>query len=212
MLDSLANQYSVKWVAMKRRQLRKIQDGLLFERKRSDALPFTLSRNESLGSIREVKLSQAVFGRDLPNRHSTQVIGSSRTSQLSAAKLHYYMPIQAAREYIWIENVYFLPDVDLKAGLCAAARRGVDVRIVVPGQYIDLKAVRYAGRGDYRQMLEAGVKIYEFQPTMLHCKVMVVDNVWSSIGSINFSSRSMKANARATSPFTIKPSPARSKQ
>ena len=126
-----------------------------------------------------------------------QAIGSSRTSQLSFAKLHYYMPIRAARDHIWIENAYFLPDADLKAALCAAARRGVDVRIVVPGQYIDLKAVRYASRGNYRELLEAGVKIYEFQPTMLHSKVMVVDNVWSSIGSINFSSRSMKANAEA---------------
>ena len=124
-----------------------------------------------------------------------QAIGSSRTSQLSVAKLHYYMPIQAARDHVWIENAYFLPDADLKAALCAAARRGVDVRIVVPGSYIDLKAVRYASRENYRDLLEAGVKIYEFQPTMLHSKVMVVDNVWSSIGSINFSSRSMKANA-----------------
>jgi cardiolipin synthase len=73
----------------------------------------------------------------------------------------------------------------------------VDVRIVVPGPYIDLKAVRYASRGIYKELLEAGVKIFEFQPTMLHSKVMVVDNVWSSIGSINFSSRSMKANAEA---------------
>ncbi len=124
-----------------------------------------------------------------------QAVGSSRTHQLSFAKLHYYMPIQAAREHIWIENAYFLPDADLKAGLCAAARRGVDVRIVVPGQYIDIKAVRYASRYDYQEFLEAGIKIYEFQPTMLHSKVMVVDNMWSSIGSINFSSRSMKANA-----------------
>ncbi len=126
-----------------------------------------------------------------------QAIGSSRTSQLSVAKLHYYMPIQAARDHVWIENAYFLPDADLKTALCAAARRGVDVRIVVPGPYIDLKAVRYASRGNYLELLEAGVKIYEFQPTMLHSKVMVVDNVWSSIGSINFSSRSMKANAEA---------------
>lgn len=124
-----------------------------------------------------------------------QVVGSSRTSQLSVAKLHYFMPVQAARNHIWIENAYFLPDADLRVALCAATRRGVDVRIVVPGQYIDLKAVRYASRGNYRELLEAGVKVYEFRPTMLHSKVMVVDGVWSSIGSINFTSRSMKKNA-----------------
>lgn len=126
-----------------------------------------------------------------------QAVGSSRTSQLSTAKLHYYMPIQAAREYIWIENAYFLPDVDFKAALVAAASRGVDVRVVVPGENTDLRAVRYAGRRDYSEFLKAGVKIYEFQPTMLHSKIMVVDGLWCSVGSINFTSRSMKSNAEA---------------
>jgi len=126
-----------------------------------------------------------------------QAVASSRTSQLSMAKLHYYMPMQAARDYIWIENAYFLPDRDFRVALCAAAQRGVDVRIVVPGKFIDIKPVRYAARGQYEEMLEAGIKIYEFQPTMLHSKVMVVDGIWSSIGSMNFTSRSMKANAEA---------------
>jgi len=126
-----------------------------------------------------------------------QAVASSRTSQLSVAKLHYYMPMQAARDHIWIENAYFLPDKDFRVSLCAAARRGVDVRIVVPGKFIDIKAVRYAARGQYEEMLEAGIKIYEFRPTMLHSKVMVVDRAWSSIGSMNFTSRSMKANAEA---------------
>jgi cardiolipin synthase len=126
-----------------------------------------------------------------------QAVASSRTSQLSGAKLHYYIPMQAARDHIWIENAYFLPDKDVRVALCAAARRGVDVRVVVPGEHIDIKAVRYAARGYYEEMLEAGVKIYEYQPTMIHCKVMVVDGVWSSIGSMNFTARSMKANAEA---------------
>ncbi len=126
-----------------------------------------------------------------------QAVASSRTSQLSGAKLHYYIPMQAARDHIWIENAYFLPDKDIRVALCAAARRGVDVRIVVPGKFIDIKAVRYAARGQYEELLEAGIKIYEYQPTMIHCKVMVVDRVWSSIGSMNFTSRSMKANAEA---------------
>jgi cardiolipin synthase A/B len=126
-----------------------------------------------------------------------QAVASSRTSQLSGAKLHYYIPMQAARDHIWIENAYFLPDKDIRVALCAAARRGVDVRVVVPGKNIDIKAVRYAARGYYEELLNAGVKIYEYQPTMIHCKVMVVDGVWSSIGSMNFTARSMKANAEA---------------
>lgn len=126
-----------------------------------------------------------------------QAVGSSRTSQLSLAKLHYYLPIQAARDHVWIANAYFLPDRELMNALCAAARRGVDVRIVVPGRHTDIKAIRYAGRRYYRELLEAGVRVYEFQPTMLHSKVMVVDGVWASIGSINFTPRSMRANAEA---------------
>jgi cardiolipin synthase A/B len=126
-----------------------------------------------------------------------QAVGSSRTSQLSLAKLHYYLPIQAARHCIWIENAYFLPDEDFQTALAAAAQRGVDVRVIVPGKYTDMQAVRYSGRRNYRKLLEAGVRLYEYQPTMLHAKAMMVDNIWCSIGSINFTSRSMKSNAEA---------------
>jgi len=124
-------------------------------------------------------------------------VGSSRTSQLSLAKLQYYRPIQAARSRVWIENAYFLPDDDFQNALVAAARRGVDVRVVVPGQHNDARPVRYGARGNYRKRLEAGVRIFEFRPTMLHSKVMMVDDVWCSIGSINFTGRSMKSNAEA---------------
>ena len=73
----------------------------------------------------------------------------------------------------------------------------MDVRVVVPGKDTDLKAIRYGGRRNYRRLLEAGVRICEFQPSMLHSKVMLVDGLWCSIGSINFTSRSMKSNAEA---------------
>ncbi len=132
-----------------------------------------------------------------PGEVKAQAVGSSRTSQLSRAKLHYYLPIQAARKQVWIENAYFLPDQEFLAALSAAARRGVDVRVVIPGKHTDIKAVRYAGRANYRELLEAGVRVYELQPTMLHSKVMLVDGIWSSIGSINFTGRSMKSNAEA---------------
>src|SRR3954470_4159151 len=119
-----------------------------------------------------------------PGKIKAQAIGSSRTSQLSMAKLHYYLPMQAARHQIWIENAYFLPDQDFQTALIAAAKRGVDVRVVVPGEHTDISAVRYSGRGDYRKLLEGGVRLYEFQPTMLHTKLMLVDDIWCSIGSI----------------------------
>lgn len=126
-----------------------------------------------------------------------QAVGSTRGADVSLAKLHYYLPIQAARERIWIENAYFLPDRDFRRGLVAAARRGVDVRLVLPGRHTDIRLTRYAARSDYDELLRGGVRIFEYQPTMLHTKLMVVDGVWTSIGSINFTARSMRANAEA---------------
>ena len=126
-----------------------------------------------------------------------QAIRSSRSDQSSMAKLLYYMAIQAARKTIWIENAYFVPDGQVRRGLVEAAGRGVDVRVVVPGPHIDIPMVRMASRFHYGELLDGGVKMFEYQPTMIHNKVMVVDGIWSTIGSINFVNRSMKKNAEA---------------
>ncbi len=127
-----------------------------------------------------------------------QAISSSRTDQSSMAKLQYYMAIQAARRRIWIENAYFVPDRQIRQALVQAAARGVDVRVIVPGKYIDSPNVRNASRFHYGELLDGGVEIYEFLPTMMHNKVMVVDGIWSSVGSINFVNRSMKKNGEAS--------------
>jgi len=127
-----------------------------------------------------------------------QAVASSRTDQSSIAKLAFYMAIQAARERIWIENAYFVPDRQIREGLLRAAVRGVDVKIIVPGKYIDSPNVRLASRFRYGELLDGGVQIYEFQPTMMHNKVMVVDSIWASIGSINFVNRSMRKNAEVS--------------
>ena len=126
-----------------------------------------------------------------------QAIGSSRTDQSSMAKLLYYMAIQAARKNIWIENAYFVPDSQIRQGLVRAAERGVDVKVLVPGKYIDSPNVRLASRFHYGELLDGGVQIFEYLPTMMHNKVMLVDGIWTSIGSINFVNRSMKKNAEA---------------
>ncbi len=126
-----------------------------------------------------------------------QAISSSRTDQSSMSKLLFFMAIQAARQRIVIENAYFVPDAQIRRALVRAAKRGVDVRIVVPGPQIDIPAVRRASRSRYGELLDGGVKIYEFQPTMLHTKAMTVDGMWSTIGSMNLDARSMKANAEA---------------
>ena len=124
-----------------------------------------------------------------------QGIAASRADAISMSKLLLYMAIQAARQSIWIENAYFVPDRQIREGLVAAARRGVDVRIIVPGVHMDIPNVRAASHYHYGELLEAGVGIYEFRPTMMHNKVMAVDGIWSTIGSINFVNRSMTKNA-----------------
>ena len=79
----------------------------------------------------------------------------------------------------------------------AACRRGVQVEIIVPGAETDNPLVRYSSRGKWGPLLKAGVKIYEYQPTMYHCKVMVVDDVWVTVGSANFDNRSVRLNDEA---------------
>jgi cardiolipin synthase len=73
-------------------------------------------------------------------------------------------------------------------------RRGVDVRVIVPGEYIDVPLVRHAGRWQYEGMLRRGIRIFEYQPTMMHAKTMVVDGIWTTIGSSNFDDRSFRLN------------------
>jgi cardiolipin synthase len=126
-----------------------------------------------------------------------QAIAASRADSISMSKLLLYMAIQAARRRIWIENAYFVPDRQIREGLAAAARRGVDVKVIVPGAHTDAPNVRMAAHYHYGDLLAAGVAIYEYRPTMMHNKVMVVDGIWSTIGSINFVNRSMTKNAEA---------------
>jgi cardiolipin synthase len=126
-----------------------------------------------------------------------QAVAASRTDQSSMAKLLYYMAIQASRRRVWIENAYFVPDWQIRRGLIQAAARGVDVKVLVPGPHIDIPFIRMASRSHYGELLDGGVEIYEYLPTMMHNKVMVVDGIWSTIGSINFSNRSMRKNAEA---------------
>ena len=81
--------------------------------------------------------------------------------------------------------------------LVAARKRGVEVDIILPGKHIDTQTVRRASRSRWGPLLEAGVKIYEYQPTMFHCKTMIVDDVWVSVGSTNFDNRSFRLNDEA---------------
>jgi cardiolipin synthase len=82
--------------------------------------------------------------------------------------------------------------------LASAAERGVRIRILVPGPHIDKGLVRVAGRATYDALLEAGIHIFEFQPTMLHAKSIVIDGAWSSVGTVNFDNRSFQLHDEVT--------------
>jgi cardiolipin synthase len=110
----------------------------------------------------------------------------------------YYLAIAAARETLDLTAAYFVPRPAFIDALCDAAERGVRVRVLVPGQAIDKPPVRVAGRVSYDQLLDCGVELFEYQPTMLHAKSMVVDGAWSSVGSVNFDNRSFQLHDEAT--------------
>lgn len=102
--------------------------------------------------------------------------------------------LAGARKTLYIANSYFVPDDNLKRLLIAAVKRGVDVRVLTVGSKTDVKTTWYAGRAMYDELLEGGVRIYEYQPSMMHAKTMVVDSYWSTVGSMNFDNRSISFN------------------
>jgi cardiolipin synthase len=97
---------------------------------------------------------------------------------------------QVARSRIRITTAYFVPDDEILARLCAAADRGVDVELLVPGPHIDKRFVQLAGEAAYERLLQHGVRIWTFQPSMLHAKIITVDGLLADIGSANLNARS----------------------
>ena len=111
--------------------------------------------------------------------------------------LMYLMAITAAEKSIDLSAAYFVPDELTRAALIDALRRGVRLRIIVPGTEIDREVVRKASRANWGELLEAGAEIHEFQPTMFHCKTLIVDRQLVSVGSTNFDNRSFRLNDEA---------------
>ena len=128
---------------------------------------------------------------------AAQVFWSSPTSGSQTMHLMYLLSLAAAKQSIVLSMAYFLPDEVASQMLVAAAQRGVRIRIIVPGPYVDSEVVRRASRARWGDLLQAGVEMFEYQPTMFHCKVMVVDGVWTSVGSTNFDNRSFALNDEA---------------
>jgi cardiolipin synthase len=104
------------------------------------------------------------------------------------------LSIAGARRTLYIANSYFVPDENFRGLLKSAVRRGVDVRILTASDKTDIKTTWYAGRAIYEELLAAGLRIYEYEPTMMHAKTFVVDGTWSTIGSLNFDNRSLAFN------------------
>ncbi len=109
-----------------------------------------------------------------------------------------YLAIAAAERTLDLTSAYFVPRPAFLEALVDAAERGVAIRVLVPGSHIDKGIVRTAGRSVYDQLLEAGVELYEYGPTMLHAKTLTVDGAWASVGSVNFDNRSFQLHDEAS--------------
>lgn len=126
-----------------------------------------------------------------------QVVKSSWEGGAENMQLMFLMSVTAAAKTVRLESAYFVPDALTRKALIEARRRGATVEIIVPGKHIDEKIVRRASRACWPELLKAGVAIYEYQPTMFHCKLLVVDDLWVSIGSSNIDNRSFRLNDEA---------------
>ena len=126
------------------------------------------------------------------------LLSTSPTLGSTAAERFYALSIASARKTLYITNSYFAPDRSFVELLAAAARRGVDVRVLTAGPLTDVAVVRLAGRALYDRLLASGVRVYEWRPTTLHAKTFVIDGEWATIGSMNFDNRSLALNDEAT--------------
>jgi cardiolipin synthase len=118
----------------------------------------------------------------------------SPTLGATNAERFFFLAIASARERIYIANAYFVPTHGFRWLLMNAADRGVDVRVLNPGANTDQPLAWHASRAMYPALLKAGVKIYEYEPAMMHAKTFVADGCWATVGTLNFDNRSMKLN------------------
>jgi cardiolipin synthase A/B len=126
------------------------------------------------------------------------VTASSPQGGVSRLELLFKLAINSAQKELLIQNPYFIPDGEMSGLLEKAAERGVKVRIMLPGAVTDSSVVLHAGHRRYEDLLAKGVEIYEFQPSLNHQKVMIVDGLWSHVGSTNFDDRSLDINDEAS--------------
>jgi cardiolipin synthase A/B len=121
------------------------------------------------------------------------VVKSSPSDRATASRVAFQLLIEAAQKEVWISTPYFLPDKTLRRALVQTVARGVRVTVVVPGRETDQKWVRFASRRMFGELLEGGLAIYEYHG-MTHCKALIVDGLWSMIGTTNIDNRSFEHN------------------
>ncbi len=126
--------------------------------------------------------------------HLVQVFGSSPQDNVETVRMMFLLSIDSARKNIRICTPYFVPGEGTEEALLRACERGVKVEFIVPGSNTDVPFVRHVSRGHWGPLLRAGAKFYEYQPTMFHCKLMIVDDIWVSVGSANVDNRSFRLN------------------
>jgi cardiolipin synthase len=131
-------------------------------------------------------------GGEPVTRHVSLV--SSPSGDEHPLRLFFLFSFLAARERLYVASSYFVPDRQLREAAMGRAQEGVDVRILIPGKHTDAKPIRQASRSYYDDLLSAGVRIFEYQPTMFHMKSLVVDGKWSVVGSANMDIRSKELN------------------
>lgn len=148
----------------------------------------------------EVPVGDAVYPRSPesdpgaePVTHHLSVV-SSPSSEHTPLRSLFWLSFAAAEQRIWIASPYVVPAPSVRAVLCERAREGVDVRILTAGDRSDMRVVSWAARNHYEEFLDAGVRIYEYQPTLMHSKTLVVDGAWSVVGSANLDIRSAELN------------------
>jgi cardiolipin synthase len=122
------------------------------------------------------------------------VLFTSPTTGSTPAERFNALSIASARRTLYVTNSYFVPDDDFRKLLIRARQRGVDVRILTVSAETDVKTTWWAGRSRYEELLKGGVRIYEYEPAMMHAKTFIVDGMWGSVGSMNFDNRSLAFN------------------
>lgn len=127
-----------------------------------------------------------------------QLVRSSAGVGDTEVEALYFLAIASARQTLDLTAAYFAPRPAFVDALCDAADRGVRTRVLVPGSHIDKGFVRTAGRAEYERLLDCGVEVFEYGPTMLHAKTLCIDGAWASIGSVNFDNRSFQLHDEAT--------------